>query len=75
MRTVPSENILKLRKLTDEICNSESRDEYKEIVLNLKSFLIEGDVELSKYKTIKHKVKTYENILTSFTKILNTAVK
>ena len=71
MTTVPSENILKLRKLTEEICNRESNNEYKEIVLKLKSIVDDGIDEISSSKTMKTKVKCYESMCMTITKILN----
>lgn len=71
MTTVPSENILKLRKLTEQICSTENNDEYKDIVLQLKEILDGGKDEIAKSKTIKTKVQCYENMCVTITKILN----
>lgn len=71
MTTVPSENILKLRELSEQICSRENQDEYKEIVLQLKDVLDEGKDEIANSKTIKTKVKCYETMCITITKILN----
>lgn len=71
MTTVPSDNILKLRELTDKICNRETNDEYKEIVLKLKEIVDEGKDEIANSKTIKTRVKCYETMCITITKILN----
>jgi hypothetical protein len=71
MTTVPSENILKLRELTDQICNRENHDEYKEIVLQLKDVLDDGKEEIANSKTVKTKVKCYESMCMTITKILS----
>lgn len=71
MTTVPSENILKLRELTEQICNGEHTDEYKNIVLKLKNILDEGAHEITKAKTIKSRVKCYESMCVTFTNLLN----
>ena len=71
MTTVPSENILKLRALTEQICSRENNDEYKEIVLQLKEIVNEGVEEISNSKTVKTKVKCYETMCMTITKILN----
>ena len=75
MTTVPSENILRLRKLTKEICSSENQDEYKDIVLQLKEILEEGNEELGNTKTMKKRVKCYESMYLTFTKLLDNAFK
>lgn len=72
MKKVPNENILQLRKLSDELCTDEINTKYKTIVLHLKGFLTESSKQLSKKETIKNKVKTYEDTILTFTKILNT---
>lgn len=71
MTTVPSENILKLRELTEQICNRENQDEYKEIVLQLKDILDDGKEEIANSKTVKTKVKCYESMCMTITKILS----
>lgn len=71
MTTVPSENILKLRVLTDQICSKENHSEYKEIVLELKGILDEGKNRIAKSKTIKTKVDCYETMCMTITTLLN----
>lgn len=71
MTTVPSENILKLRELTEQICSGEHNEEYKTIVLTLKNILAEGAHEITKAKTIKTRVKCYESMCVTFTNLLN----
>ena len=56
----PSENIIKLRALTEEICKRESHDDYKEIVFQLKEIVNGGKEEIASSKTIKNKDRCYE---------------
>jgi len=71
MTTVPSENILKLRKLTHEICSKQNNDGYKGMFLNLKNVLDSSKKEIISLKTIKAKMKCYENMCINITNILD----
>lgn len=72
MKNVPSENILKLRKLTDQICDLDKKDdEYKLIVKQLKNLVDNGVEEIKSSKTNKSKIKCYETMCATITTILN----
>jgi hypothetical protein len=72
MKSVPSENILKLRELTDQICGrEESEVEYKKIIKHLKNVVEKGVVEIEGSKTPKSKMKCYENMCATIKTILN----
>lgn len=71
MKTVPSENIIKLRELADEMCVAEFSDKYKKIVLRLKMIMEEGKNSISNSKSSKNKVKCYEDMCVKVTSILN----
>lgn len=71
MKTVPNENIIKLRELADEMCVAEYSDNYKQIVLRLKMIMEEGKSSISNSKSSKNKVKCYEEMCIKVTSILN----
>lgn len=72
MKSVPSENILQLRKLTEEICNTDKSDsEYKKIVRELKYLVETGVEDIKSSKTTKTKIKCYENMCATITNILS----
>jgi ribosomal protein S20 len=75
MKSVPSENILKLRELTDQICSrEESEEEYKKVVKELKNIVEKGVIEIENSKTPKSKMKCYENMCSTIKTIL-TSIK
>ena len=69
MVAVPSENILELRKLSVKLCENNS-DKYKEIILDVQKVVESGKVEIAQEKISKQKIKCYENILNTITKLL-----
>ena len=72
MKSVPSENILKLRELTDKICSREDSEvEYKKVVKQLKNIVDKGVVEIENSQTPKSKMKCYENMCATIKTILN----
>ena len=72
MAKTPSENILKLRELTEKICN-ESPNSVLEIALReLKVVVDEGNKEINVSVTPQKKLKCYEKMYTTITNILNT---
>jgi hypothetical protein len=74
MNSVPSENIVKLRELTDKINKNETKDEYKVIVKKLKSIVEDGNSELEKTNSTQSKIKCYENMCKTIATLL-TSVK
>jgi hypothetical protein len=71
MTSVPSENILKLRELTEKMCLRDSDIEYREILLRLKEIVDSGKDEIHNSKTTKTKVKCYESMCLTITTILD----
>ena len=68
MKTVPSENLLKLRELSDKICHSS--DEYREIVKKLKKIIDDGKTRIDENYCDKDKVACYENMCLSIMGLL-----
>lgn len=69
MDTTPSENILELRRLSAKLCES-NPDNYKEIVVEVKKVIETGETEIIKNKTLKQKIKCYENMWYNITNLL-----
>lgn len=70
MAGVPSENILKLRELTEKIQKEKKEDEYKLIVKKLKSIVDAGKGEISKSESTESKIKCYETMCSTITNLL-----
>lgn len=69
MKSVPSENILKLRELTEKLC-SLNYDDDKEKLDKIKSILYENKKQIDLYKTEKNKLKCYENLCSTLINLL-----
>ena len=74
MKEGTSENILKLRELTNKLATEENKDDYKLIVKKLKTIVDEGKDEIEKSKSPQSKIKCYESMCTTIATIL-TSVK
>lgn len=70
MNSSPSENILELRRLSAKLCEVNDFDNYKEIIIEVKKVVETSKAELAENKTPKEKVKCYENMCTTITKLL-----
>lgn len=70
METIPSENILELRRLSAKLCEINDYDNYKEIIIEVKNVVENSTVEITQNKTPKQKIKCYENMCTAITKLL-----
>jgi hypothetical protein len=70
MKSVPSENILKLRELTDKLCNV-SNDESREVLEKLKNIIYENKIMVDSYKTERTKLKCYENMCNTIIGLLS----
>ncbi len=68
-QTSPSENILKLRKLTEQICNVEPSGE--SIIEKLKSAIEKGTEEIMSSKTERTKLKHYEKMFSEIKTIIS----
>ena len=75
-KSVPNENILKLRELTGKIANNnnDNEDEYKVIVKQLKGIVNEGKHQISVSDCSEAKIKCYETMCTTITNLLNTII-
>ena len=67
--SVPSENILKLRELTERLTN-EKTDNYMVIVKQLKEIVENGKHTIEDSIDPESKIKCYETMCTTITKIL-----
>jgi hypothetical protein len=72
MAKTPSENILKLRELTDKICNVSPNSDLEIALRELKIIVDEGNKEVNVSVTPQKKLKCYEKMYTTITNILNT---
>ena len=72
MARTPSENILKLRELTDKICNVSPNSDLEIALRELKVVVDEGNKEINVSVTPQKKLKCYEKMYTTITNILNT---
>jgi hypothetical protein len=70
MSTFPSENILKLRELTNKICDVQNNEDYREIVLEIKDVINEGSKEINNSKSIKSRIVCYEKMCETLQNIL-----
>jgi hypothetical protein len=68
---VTSENILKLRALTEKISAENNNDDYKVIVKQLKSIVDGGKTLIEESKTPQSKIKCYETMCTTITNLLS----
>lgn len=76
MLSVPSENILKLRELTEKMYKEIKEDEYKVIVKQLKKIVDDGKGEIAKTDCSELKIKSYETMCFRITNLLtNVKVK
>jgi hypothetical protein len=66
-----NENILKLRELTQKICETTHKDENFLILKELKNIIEEGKGEISESKSSVTKIKCYEKMCLKITNILN----
>ena len=71
MISVPNENILKLRELTDEICDSSLDDNYKIVLKKLKTIVQEGKNEINRTISSQSRIKCYEKMCSNITLVLN----
>ena len=71
MKSVPSDNILQLRILTDKLCLQNTDNTYKEVVKKLKEIVDIGRDSIDDAKSSKNKIKCYESMCVAVTNILN----
>lgn len=66
-----NENLLRLKELTETLCTTTPSDEYSKILTQLKNIVDEGKIKVESYTTTNSKIKCYENMCVTITKILN----
>lgn len=69
MNTVPNDNILQLRVLSEKISQSDS-NQYKAIVKQMKTIVENGKIELANENSDKDKIACYETMCISIMNIL-----
>lgn len=67
-----SENILKLRELTEKISKTDREDEYKILVKKLKQIVDEGKSQIHESTTSQSKINCYEKMCSMITSMLST---
>lgn len=70
MSNVPSENILKLIELTDQLCVHDD-DSYRLVIIKMKEIIESGKTEVVKSRTTKNKIKCYETMFNTLANVLN----
>ena len=70
-KSVPNENIINLRRLSDELCKVPT-DDYKFIVKKLKAVIENGKKEIEKTDESVSKIKCYESMCTTINNLLST---
>ncbi len=71
MEKVVSENIERLRELTDKISQNSPEGEYEIVLKKLKKIINEGRGEVTTSATPQTKIKCYEKMCSNITSILN----
>ena len=69
MEIIPSENILRLRELSNKLYSNEE-DDYKDLVKEIKKVVETSKEEISVNSAPKEKVKCYEKMCTTITNLL-----
>lgn len=73
MNSVPSENIIELRKLSNKLCNNENIDidiEYREVIIEMREIVTSSKIEIEQSTKAKDKVKCYEKMCFTITNLL-----
>lgn len=68
-QVLPSDNILKLRKLTEQICNIEPSEE--DVIDKLKNVIQKANDNILSSKTERTKLKYYEKMFSEIKTIIN----
>lgn len=71
-KPAPSENILKLRALTEKMCDISHEKDYEEVIKKLKLTVNEGKEEIKVLSSAQSKVKCYEKMCNNIITLLNT---
>lgn len=65
-----SENLIKLRALTEKICETPQREIVENLIGQIKEIIDHGQDTVSKTKSLGSKIKCYEEICDKITNIL-----
>ena len=69
MNSVPSDNIIELRRLSEKLCKTDDNN-YKEVIIEMKKIVESSKSEIEKNNTPKEKVKCYESMCAAITNLL-----
>jgi len=70
METVPSENILALRRLSEKLSMASDTQTYQNVIKEIKNVVEELNLEIEKKSTPKEKVKCYDKMCVTITNLL-----
>jgi predicted S18 family serine protease len=71
MKSVPSENILQLRELSNKICSKNQYDEqHKSVIIEMKRLVEESKRQIDVSTKQKDKLKYYEKMCVAITNLL-----
>jgi hypothetical protein len=71
MKSVPSENILQLRELSNKICaNNQYDEQYRAVINEMKKMVEESKHQIDVTTTPREKVKCYEKMCVAITNLL-----
>lgn len=65
-----NQNILKLRELSEKLTKNDA-DDYKGIVIQLKTIIDDGKEMIEETESSRSKIKCYESMCSSITNLLN----
>lgn len=70
METVPSENILALRKLSEKLSKTSDTENYQGVIKEIKNVVEEISLAIEMKSTFKEKVKCYDKMCMTITNLL-----
>lgn len=70
MSTIPSDNILELRRLSAKLCEVNNNNNYEDIIVEVKTLVETGTSEITQIKTPREKLKCYEKMCQNITNLL-----
>lgn len=71
-KSIPSENILKLRELTEKMCDMSHEKDYEDVIKKVKKTIDEGTEEVNVSPNAQTKVKCYEKMCNTIITLLST---
>lgn len=67
-----NENLIRLKELTEKISKQNPNDEYKNILIELKKIMNEGQEKIQELNDSENKLTCYKNICSTINNFLNT---